>query len=163
MVLMSLINPVSPDRYAFKPLVNVTTNPLASPAYALMPFAARFVRSGSLNNVGDSSSGCAAGTAAICTPLLAETSLTVRFAPNPIPAVHGVVRGTVISLLRPADGHPGVFVVPAWAAILVPRKLTSGPPPRTAEFFAAAISAIMVFGEATVGAPTQRAFGALGS
>src|SRR5438128_12398757 len=110
---MSLIRPVSPDRYAFKPLVNVTTNPFASPTYALRAFAARFVRSGSLRRLGDNSFGCSAATTAICTPWLAETCLTVRFAPKPTPAVHGAARGTVISLPRPADGHPPVFGVPA--------------------------------------------------
>src|SRR5215467_1202464 len=110
---MSPIRPVSPDRYTLRPLVNVTTNPLATPTYALSAFDAKLVRWGSLNRLGESSFGCSAATTATCTPRVAETCLIVRFPPKPIPAVHGAVRGTVISLVRPALGQPAVFVVAA--------------------------------------------------
>src|SRR5437773_7015252 len=55
---MSLMRPVSPERYTFSPFVKVTTKPFANPRYALMLFEVRFVLSGSaIKAAGTSSDG----------------------------------------------------------------------------------------------------------
>jgi hypothetical protein len=54
--------------------------------------------------------------------------------------VHGVPRGTVISLVGPLAGQPGVGE-PVSAAIKRPMIVASGPPAITADCLPAAISA----------------------
>src|SRR5262252_3689858 len=101
---MSEDKPVSPDKYTLRPFVNVTTKPLASPTYAPSPLLDRFVFSGSTRKALESSFVCSAVTAVTVTPCVADARRIVRLAPIPRPAVHGVVRGTVISLVKPLAG-----------------------------------------------------------
>src|SRR6187549_2481365 len=103
MALISEVRPVSPDKYTLRPLVKVTTNPLARPTYPPNPFEERSVFSGSAMNALDKSLGCCAVTAVICTPTIADMLRMVRLAPNPRPAVQGVARGTIVSLVNPED------------------------------------------------------------
>jgi hypothetical protein len=68
-------------------------------------------------------------------------------------------------LVKPAPGHPAIGEFdPAAARILALRKEARGAPAITALFFAAAISATLVFGAGVVGgAALQTALSLLGS
>src|SRR5262245_46475943 len=86
----------------------------------------------------------------------------VLFAPRPTPAVHGVGRGTVNSLVSPDIGHPSVFT-PRISAIFRPTKDARLPPASTAEFFASAICARLEWSAVPVVAPAQPGPPTLGS
>jgi len=78
-------------------------------------------------------------------------------------AVQGDVNGTTTSFPRPVPGQPAVADVPNTAAIFVAMKLAKVALANTAEFFAAAISAVMLFGVGIDGKlPAQMALGASG-
>src|SRR5437762_2582681 len=133
MALISEVKPVSPDKYTFKPLVKVTTNPLARPTYPANPFEDSSVFSGSAMNVVDKSLGCCAVTAVICTPRIADMFRMVRLAPSPRPAVQAVARGTIVSLVNPEDGHPPTGE-PETAAVKRPATPARDPPATMTEF-----------------------------
>src|SRR5262245_56372981 len=78
----------------------------------------------------------------------------VRLALSPRPAVQGLVRGTVISFVRPVAVHPAV-AEPATAAINRPMIVAKGPPAMITDCFAAAISAVLLLGAALVTAALQ--------
>src|SRR5215471_2187731 len=82
---------------------------------------------------------------AISTPRDADARRMVRLAPNRRPAVHGVLRGTIVSLVKPPVGHTAVLE-PVTAAINRPMTVASGPPAIITEFLATAISAVLLLG-----------------
>ncbi len=77
--------------------------------------------------------------------------------------MQGDVNGTTTSFARPAPEQPAVAGVPNTAAIFVAMKFAKVALAKTAEFFTAAISAVLLFGVVIDGKlPAQTAFGASG-
>ena len=93
----------------------------------------------------------------------AEFILIVLFPPILRLAVHGEVRGTTTSLVRPAAGQPPVLATPSCAAIFVPSQVARNVPATATEFLAAAISAVALLPEGVPGAFVQTALGESGS
>src|SRR5581483_6545447 len=148
---MSLIRPVSPVRYAVRPFVNVSTYPAADPSKPVRPLSVMYCASGAVN----SSLGLkrlslwTALTMLIRTPGVPDDVVKVMLEPKPKPSVHGRASGTTISsgpapTATPCGGHVSVrLLVRPW--ILWARNRAMLPLTSTADFFAAAISAAVVF------------------
>src|SRR5918996_6531515 len=84
---------------------------------------------------------------AICTPFAAPASLKVLLPPMCRFPLQGADRGTVVSLVRPVSEHCAVSA-PRMPWIFLLRNSSIGGITTTAEFFAAAISAVFELGAA---------------
>src|SRR5262249_19394599 len=97
------------------------------------------------------------------TPREADICRTVRFPPRPTVPVQAAVSGTTTSFVKPAAAHPAVDDDPVTAAMRRPMMVANGPPAMTADRFAAAISAVLLFGAGVVIAAEQLALFESGS